>query len=174
MLLEYVAATNIQKVLKYLLLHPGKPCYEREIAKGAKISYGSANSVLRKLHKAGILERATQGKMCYYRVDVTDPYIKEYKILVNLLILEDLIGKLRSCTRKVVLYGSWAEGTDTEESDIDLFVVSSEGEKTKRIIEKYSDTEKVAGKKIQAVIYELIISTPSDNMIFLLNIFFTP
>jgi len=154
MFLEHVITTNIQKVLKFLSLHPGKLCYEREVAKGAKISYGSANSVLRKLHKAGLLERTNQGRMCYYRMDISNPYIKEFKMLVNILILEPMIKELKKDSRKVVLYGSWAEGVDTEESDIDLFIVSSEEKNIKKTINKYSETEKVASKKIQAVIYE--------------------
>lgn len=154
MFLEYVITTNIQKALKFFSLHQGKLCYEREVAKGAKISYGSANSVLRKLHKAGLLERTNQGRMCYYRMDTSNPYIKEFKMLVNVLILEPIAKELKKHSRKVVLYGSWAEGMDAEESDIDLFIVSSEEGNIRKIINEYSETEKSANKKIQAVIYE--------------------
>lgn len=154
MFLDYIISTNIQKVLKFFCLNPGKLFYEREVAKGAQISYGSANSVLRKLHKAGVLQRDMRGRMCYYRIDVSGPYIKEFKTLVNILMLEPVIGKLKKHSRKVVLYGSWAEGTDADESDIDLFVVSSEEENVRKIIDKYSVTEKIANKKMQCVIYD--------------------
>ena len=155
MFLEYVISTNVQKVMNFLSLHQEKPCYEREIAKGAKISYGSANSILRKLHKKGLLQRTTQGKMCYYSVDMDNVYVKEFKILVNILTLEPIVEKLKSHSSKVVLYGSWSVGTDTEQSDIDLFVVSSEEGDVKKIITKFSETEKVANKKIQVIVYEL-------------------
>jgi len=154
MFLDYIISTNIQKILKFFCLHSGKLCYEREVAKGAQISYGSANSVLRKLHKAGVLQRNMQGRMCYYRMDASDSYIKEFKILVNILMLEPVVDELKEHSRKVVLYGSWAEGTDKGESDIDLFVVSSEEVNVRKIIDKYSETEKAANKKIQCVIYD--------------------
>lgn len=151
---EYVISTNVQKVLRFLSLHQEKPCYEREVAKGAKISYGSANSVLRELHKSGLLQRTTQGKMCYYSIDMNNPHVREFKILVNILTLEPIVERLKAYSSKVVLYGSWAEGTDTEQSDIDLFVISSEERHVKKIVNKFSETERVASRKIQVIVYE--------------------
>lgn len=157
MVSEYLVSTNVQKVLKFLLMHPGKMCYEREIARGAKISYGSANKVLNQLYKKGLIQRKDEGRMCYYAVDMDNPYIKEFKILSNLSIVEPLVEKLKPYSRKIVLYGSWADGTDAETSDIDIFVIASDEEKIKSIINKFSRSPKVANRKIQA-----IITTPAD------------
>lgn len=157
MLSKYLIFTNPQKVLRFLLMHSGKLCYEREIARGAKISYGSANYVLNRLYKQGLIQRKSEGRMCYYSIDMSNPYIKELKILNNLLLVEPLIEKLKPCTHKITLYGSWAEGTDTEKSDIDLFIVSSDEDKVKSLINKYSYSNKVGNRKIQA-----IINTPAD------------
>ncbi len=151
MLLDYVISTNIQKVLRFLSLNHGKLCYEREIAKGAGVSYGSANSVLRKLHKDGLLERINNGRMCYYRLDVSGPFVKEYKMLVNISMLEPVVDKLKPFSRKVVLYGSWGEGNDTEESDIDLFVVSPD----EAIVKKLS-TNIQKRKRSQTKKYKLL------------------
>ena len=104
------------------------------------------------LHKKGFLERKSEGRMCHYSIDMSNPFIKEFKILNNLLFIEPLLESLKLHTRKVVLYGSWASGTDTQESDIDLYIVTTEKDKVKSIIEKYSYSNKVAGKKIQVVI----------------------
>ncbi len=48
MLSEYLVFTNAQKVLKFLLTRSGKRCYEREIARGANLSYGSAEHISQK------------------------------------------------------------------------------------------------------------------------------
>lgn len=157
MISEYIITTNAQKVLKFLLLKSGKPCYEREIARGAKISYGSANNVLNQFYKKRLVKRKVDGRMCYYFIDVSDPYIRELKILNNLLILENLVEKLKQYTQKIVLYGSWAEGTDTEESDIDLFIIGSREKVIKSIVAKWSYSSKIDNRKIQA-----IIKTPAD------------
>lgn len=169
MLLEDIVFTNQQKVLMYLLLHPGKSCYEREIARATKISYGSANLVLNYLHKKGFLKRATRGRMCFYSIELSNPYIKELKILYNLLSLEPLVEKLKPHMRKIVLYGSWADGTDTENSDIDLFIVTSSEEKVRSVIDKFSYSDKVGDHKIQAVIYspEDLLKRDEKERVFL-------
>lgn len=157
MVYKDIISTNTQKVLGYLLQFPSKSCYEREIARGAKISYGSANYVLKQLRKKGLIKRKTKGKMCFYSVDLTNPYIKEFKTLNNLLLIEALIDKLKPYSHKIILYGSWASGTDTEDSDIDLFIVSSDKDKIHSIVDKYSYSEKIGNRKIQA-----IINNPAD------------
>lgn len=157
MISELLISTNAQKALKFLLMRPGKNCYEREIARGTKISYGSANRVLNRLYKNGLVQKKVEGRMCYYSVDVTNPYIKQFKILSNLTLLEPVVEKLKPYSRKIILYGSWAEGTDSETSDIDIFIVASDETQVKSIINKFSYSAKIANRKIQAV-----ISTPAD------------
>ena len=154
---ECLISTNAQKVLQFLLMHSGKMCYEREIARGTNISYGSANKVLNQLYKKGLIQRKNEGRMCYYATDISNPYIKEFKILSNLLLIEPLVEKLKPYSHKIVLYGSWAQGADTEASDIDIFIVTSDEDKVKSIINKFSFSQKVADRKIQAV-----INTPAD------------
>jgi len=157
MLSKCLISTNPQKVLKYLLLHSDKLCYEREIARGTNISYGSANYVLNQLHKKNLVQRKTEGRMCYYSIDMSNPYIKEFKILNNLLLIEPLIENLKPYTHKIILYGSWAQGTDIQNSDIDIFIITSDEDKVRSIIDKYSYTNKISNRKIQA-----IINSPAD------------
>jgi len=157
MLSGYVISTNSQNVLRFLLTHPDKSHYEREIARGAKISYGSANNILNRLYKENLIKRKIEGRMCYYSMDMSNPYIKEFKILNNLLLIESLIELLKPYARKIILYGSWAQGTDIENSDIDLFIITSDEDKVRSIVDKYSHTNKAANRKIQA-----IINTPAD------------
>ncbi|MBU0896832.1 MAG: winged helix-turn-helix domain-containing protein, partial [Candidatus Omnitrophica bacterium] len=117
MVSKYLIFGNPQKILNYLLLSSGKSCYEREIARGAKISYGSANNILNDLYRKGIVERKTEGRMNYYMVNLSNPYIQEFKILINMLLLEPLIEKLKPYTHKIVMFGSWSWGGDIEKSD---------------------------------------------------------
>ena len=82
---------------------------------------------------------------------------KQYKIVCNLLLIEPLLADLKSCTRKVVLYGSFANGEDGQNSDIDLYIVSAKKDAAESVIKKYSRSKKLSGKKIQTV-----IDTPVD------------
>jgi len=152
MISKQLISTHAQKVLQFLLMHTAKMCYEREIARGTKISYGSANKVLKQLCKEGLIEKKSEGRMCYYSIDATNPYIKEFKILSNLAALEPLVERLKRCTHRIILYGSWADGTDSEESDIDLFIITSSEDKVRSIVNKFSNSSRIAKRKIQAVI----------------------
>jgi len=156
MLLKHVVSTNVQKVLNYLLAHPSKPFHERDIARKAGISYGSANGVLNRLYKDGLLQKKGQGGLCYYSVDASNVYMQELKKLNNLLALEPLVEKLKAHASKIVLFGSWAVGTDTDESDIDLFITSSNEKYAQSVIDRFSGKIE---KKIQAV-----IKSPVDLM----------
>jgi len=60
--------------------------------------------------------------------------------------------KLKSFTKKIVLYGSCADGSDTSESDIDLFLVSEARERILQIIGNYSLGKGFEDIKIQPVI----------------------
>jgi len=157
MIAEYFISSNPQKVLQYLLLHSGKECYERQVARGAKISYGSANRVLNDFSRQGIVKRKNEGRMSYYKVDVANPFVHEFKILINLVLLESLVEKLKPLCEKVVLFGSCALGADTQKSDIDLYILSSDKESVHAIINKFSYSDKVAKRKIQAV-----VDSPAD------------
>lgn len=157
MVFDQLISTHAQKVLKFILVHPRKMCYEREIARGANISYASANKVLNQLYKKKLVHKKNEGRMCYYSVDINNPYIREFKILSNLSVVEPLIKNLTPHSHKIILYGSWAEGTDSEASDIDIFIVASDVDKVRSVVKKLSYSSKVAKRKIQAV-----ITTPAD------------
>jgi len=90
--------------------------------------------------------------MYFYSINKTDPYLKEFKILANLLLIEPLVEKLKRLSYRIVLFGSWAQGNDVEDSDIDLFIVSSEKEKVLFLVNKFSYSTKLYKRKIQPII----------------------
>ena len=90
--------------------------------------------------------------MYFYFIDKANPYLKEFKILANLLSIEPLVEKLKRLSRKIILFGSWAEGNDGEDSDIDLFIVSSEKEKVLSVVNEFSYSSKLYNRKVQPVI----------------------
>ncbi len=154
MITRHLISTNNQKLLRFFLLHPGKTFFEREISRKTRISPSSANHALNRLHKAGLLKRKRNGKMCFYSIDKTNPYLREFKVLSNMLLIEPLIEKFKKHSRKIVLFGSWADGSDTDNSDIYLFIVSSEKEKVLSTIAKFSNSHKLGKRKITAIIRE--------------------
>jgi len=152
MINPYLISTNHQKILSFFVLHSGASFYEREIARKTGLSPSSAHYVLARLYRAGVINRKQNGRMYFYSVDKTDPYLKEFKILANLLLIEPLIEKLKRVSHKIVLFGSWAEANDNEDSDIDLFIVSSEKEKALSAVNKFSYSAKLYNRKVQPII----------------------
>lgn len=167
MISAYLISTNYQKVLRFLLLEAGRSFYEREIARNAGLSPSSAHYVLSALSKAGLINCKRNGRMCFYSIDATNPYLKGFRLLVNLLLIEPLAEKLKRLAHKIILFGSWADGTNTEDSDIDLFIVSSEKERVLSLINKSSGSPQFFNRKIQPIVVtpqELLRKTEKDKV----------
>lgn len=163
---NFIIFTNHQKVLSFLAKFSDKESYEREIARKIGISYGSANKVLNDLYSNGLLKRRREGRMYFYSINKKNVMLKPFKILNNIILLQPLIKKLKRLTKKIVLYGSCAEGTDNSESDIDLFIISEQKRKALQIIKNYSFKKGFKDIKIQPVIQapiELLESEKGDK-----------
>jgi len=165
----YLISTNHQKVLRFFVLHQGQPFYEREIARKTGLSPSSTHYVLTRLYRAKVINRKQNGRMYFYSVDKANPYLKEFKVLTNLLLIEPLVEKLKELSHKIVLFGSWAEGSDNEDSDIDLFIVSSEKEKVLSVVSKFSYSAKLYDRKVQPIINapEELLKKGKEERVFL-------
>jgi len=128
MLSVHLIATVNQKVLSLLVKFPDREFYERQIARRIGIAYGSANRAVNELYSTGAIKRRQEGKMYFYSVDASNPIVIEFKKLVNMMLIEPLVEELKNVSNRIVLYGSCAQGMDTSESDMDLYVVSDNKE----------------------------------------------
>jgi len=125
MLHSHIIVTSNQKVLSLLAKFSDQEFYERQVARRLGISYGSANRALNELFSTGAVTRRREGKMYFYSIDSSSAHVVELKKMINLMLIEPLVEELKKISNRIVLYGSCALGTDTSESDLDLFVVSS-------------------------------------------------
>jgi len=140
---KYLTVTSHQKVLSFLLNHPSRSYMEKEIAKAAKVSKSAVNEALKELAKDKLILQEKRGRMSFYSVDLNDPLIRRLKSTENVSLLMPLVEQLKKISQKIILFGSFAEGTDIEDSDIDLFVLSNQPESAQRIIQKSSLSEKI-------------------------------
>lgn len=141
------------KVLAFLGQEPSRSYYQREIARLAGVSVGKANQVLRELEREGIVVKETRGKMNLYRYDLRSPVARSLKSFFTLTEISDLVKKLGPVSRKIVLFGSCAEGTDTAESDIDLFILSRDKEKARKIIDS---TRRTLGRRVSPIVIDAL------------------
>jgi len=148
----HIIFTVNQKVLSLLVKFPDKEFYERQIARKLGIGYSSANGSLNELYSSGVIKRRREGKMYFYSVDRSSPIVIEFKKLVNLILVEPLVEELKNASNRVVLYGSCAQGTDTSESDVDLFVVSDNKDKVLEAINDFKFPRGFEDIHIQAIV----------------------
>jgi len=114
---KFFATKEREKVITYLLNNPSKPHRVRDVAKKLSISLGGISGFFAILRKNKILKRSGNE----FRIDTTNPLAKATKMMINIMGLD--IGPLKRIPglEGVGVYGSCANGTDNEDSDIDLW-----------------------------------------------------
>lgn len=152
------------RILDCLAKRP-KGAYGRKISKDTGISVGAASQGLRKLEGMGMIKGYVEGRQTYYYADMENPLIRHFKVFMSILEVMPLINSLKTASKRAILYGSCAEGTDTEESDIDLFILTDSREKAKEFINKF----RLKGRKISPIIkntVELAVMKSKDRALY--------
>jgi len=119
-------ATNALKVLFFMTENPGKDFLGSEIQKATSLSRAGVYLALRDLIKQNLVIKANKGKFSIYSLAYSDPIVKQFKVLKNILSLKAAIDKIKPSAKKIILYGSASRGEDFADSDIDLFILSKE------------------------------------------------
>lgn len=167
MLGQHVITTVNQKVLSFLAKFSDDEFYERQVARNLDIAYGSANRSLNQLFSTGAIKRRQEGRMFFYSIEASNPSVVEFKKLVNLLLLEPLVASLQEITSRIVLYGSAARGTDGSLSDLDLFVVTNNKERTAEVINEFTLPRGFENIRIQPVIKTPVELLQADESAFI-------
>jgi len=136
------------RVLRFLARHSGRAFFEREIVEGTGVSRSAVNLATRALHQTGLLLCEKRGRMRFFSADDHHPFVRQFKVLDTLAQLEPLLQALRSFARQVILFGSCAEGTNTPESDVDLFILTPQREQVMMLVRRY------AARSIQPIVVD--------------------
>jgi len=152
MLNTHLISTVTQRILSFLAKFCDQEFYERQVAQKIGIAFGSANRALNQLYSTGAIRRRQEGKMYFYCVDSSNVAIIEFKKLVNMMLIEPLIQDLKALAHKIILYGSCAQGIDTSQSDLDLFILSDNREQVMQVIEDFVFPQGFENINIQPVI----------------------
>lgn len=132
-----------QVILKYLSDNCDEALYESEIAKNAYISVGSANQTLKALYKKDMVVLSKKGNMNFYKLDLGNPLVRQFKITQTISEINGLVNRLKPIVSRIILFGSCATGEDTKKSDIDIFVVSSDKAEILNRIASYRSRRKI-------------------------------
>ncbi len=144
--------TTHQKVLSLFLANPARRLYGSEISKKVRISIGQTSKILNDLLRLGVVEKERKGKTELYAIVELTRELRLYKTLNTVLNIAPLVKQLKPLSRTVILYGSCADGTNREESDLDLFVVSNDRDRVVDAVARSAPRERYGFSTIKPVI----------------------
>ncbi len=127
-LLDTLMPSTRQNILAATILHTEKSWYLRELAEFLNVRPSSLQRELVNLTKAGILKKTADGNRTYFNANQNCPIFFELKnILIKTVGIVGLLQQsLKPLSKKIsvaFVFGSIATGTETSESDIDLFII---------------------------------------------------
>lgn len=118
------------KVLNLFLEDIDRVFYLREIAKVLKISPSTTKLSLDILNKLNLLEVEKRAHIIFYKLNMDNLIVRELKKIKNIELIKEnkLVEKLMKANQNIIsilVYGSFAKGNNTKNSDIDLLIITT-------------------------------------------------
>jgi predicted nucleotidyltransferase len=130
------------KIIRQILGNPEDEIHVRDIAKKLKVSPGLVSITVNEIKNLGFLKNG--------KADLENPQVRAYKIMLNSEVLATLIPLAKNLgARGLGIYGSYAKGTNTKDSDVDIWIK----------IDKYPEAATIA--KFRADVRKKINTEPS-------------
>ena len=155
-------------VLALLYLNADQRFYLRQIVSTTRLGMGAVQGEVRTLTKGGLILRDREGRQVYYQANRYCPIFEELKaILVKTAgladVLRDRLAAVADRCRVAFLFGSFAEGSDSAESDVDVMIVGDVS--FAAVSDALGDVQTDLRREINPTVYKLTefrkkISTP--------------
>ncbi len=145
---EITSTEERERILSYLLQHQPKEINMNRIAKELGLSPGQIHKYINILRRNRILGGT----------GISDtPLVRVLRITDNIFKIEDskLIQEIRKSirdTKGIGMYGSWAEGTNTETSDLDIWIKTEHEPEDIELAKLRRKLEKKLGSKVDMII----------------------
>jgi predicted nucleotidyltransferase len=141
-------------ILEGFLLNPDTEYHIRELARRIDATPIYVQKELKNLESLGILSSKKKGNMVLYKLQAKSPIVEDLKRIF--LKTESLGGEvLKDLDIKKIkfalIFGSFAKGTETSTSDIDLLIIGDINEDD--ILRSISKTERRIGREINFILW---------------------
>ena len=153
------------EILKLLLFNRDKEYHLREISKVTKFASSVVFHELQNLKSLNLVTYEKKANLVIYSINQNQPIIQDLK---NIFIKTDLVGELikQRLEEKIkfgLIYGSFAKGTETSKSDIDLLIISEI--KEEELLNIIISLEKEINREINYVLWteKEFIKKAKDN-----------
>lgn len=164
---------NMLNILNYLGKNKDKSFTMYELSKILLIPYASFHRTIKRIEDLLIIKKI--GKSKVIRLNTNNEIITSYLAAASyeekkeFLKTQPIIKKIASDIKEereiVVLFGSYAKGTEKDKSDIDLLIINNNGEKTI----SFSEYELLYKKEINAMFFtkkefRLMLKNEEENV----------
>lgn len=142
------------RVLGLLYRNPERDYYVREIVRALDAGHGAVQRELRRLEACGLVTATRRGRQVFYQANRDAPVFPELRaLLVKTTGIADVLREALAPDADEIdvafIFGSIAAGTDREDSDIDVMVVTDLG--LRRLVPSIDRAEKALGRGIHLV-----------------------
>jgi uncharacterized protein len=143
-------------VISLLFCNSHKSFYFREIERIAGMGRGAVQRELENLVNVGLVFRRKQGNQVYYQANPGSPIFAELKSLMVKTtgiadVLREAMTPLRERIKAAFIYGSFAKGTDTADSDVDVLVL---GElEFSEVVDALAKAQESIGREVNPSVY---------------------
>lgn len=153
------------EILKLLLFNKDKEFHLREISKITKLASSVVFHELQNLKLLNLITYEKKANLAICSINENNPIIQDLK---NIFIKTDLIGelitqKLKEKVKFCLIYGSFAKGTETSRSYVDLLIISEMGEED--LLNIITSLEKETNREINYILWneKTFIKKAKDN-----------
>ena len=158
------------RILELLIFNSDRELHLRGISREVKITPIYVRKELQNLKELNLVLESKKGNLSLFQINKSSPIFTELK---NLFMKTEYFGELikKSLKRLKIdfafIFGSFAKGIESKESDIDLFVVGDVNENDLlKIIQK---TEKQSGREINYILWKKAVLMKRAKKHHLLN-----
>ena len=143
-------------ILSLLFGHTEDSFYMRQIARAAGVGMGAVQRELKNLADAGIIRRVGRGRRVYYQANPDCPVFSELKGLVVKTagvadVLRAALAPLAESIRAAFVYGSFAQGSEKRDSDVDVLVIGEAA--FSEIVSALAPAQKRLGREVNPTVY---------------------
>ncbi len=164
-------------ILKLLFLNSSGEFHANDIARKTDLAPSTITKEMPLLLNIGLVIRRTRGNLVFYKLNDQSVIFNELKrIFLKFEMFDEIISRdlPKEKIKYALIYGSFAKGTESQSSDIDLLVIGDVEEDA--LLRSISKTERTIGREINYLLWseEDLMYRVKKNIPLIKEIYKTP
>lgn len=153
-------------VLNSFLMHPDEEFYIRQLINQLDANPRAVNRELNNLASLGLIKKRISGKQHYFSIDQENAIYHELReIFVKTVGIKDAFEKSLGAFKKDIhfcfIYGSFAKGTYSSQSDIDVMIIGDV--RSRKVAGIFSELGEKLGREINFGVFTVDEATKRLN-----------